>query len=56
LKAPEGQHDDRALAYCLALGALRFCGVTGVEGFMIAPVDVIADADSREVDWYGKFY
>lgn len=56
LAAPPGQHDDRAMAYVLALAALAFChaGATG-RTTHVAPVDVIAQADSRNFghteDW-----
>jgi hypothetical protein len=56
LAAPVGQHDDRAIAFALALAALAFCqaGAGGTTA-NIAPVDIIALADARgfkaEADW-----
>jgi hypothetical protein len=45
LAAPEGQGDDRAMAFVLALAALRYCRPgTGLSA-MIPPVDVIEEAD-----------
>jgi hypothetical protein len=46
LRAPEGLQDDRAMAYVLALAALRFCSVGPVVSVpAVAPVDAIAQAD-----------
>ena len=45
LKAPEGQHDDRAVAHCLALAALRFCSPGGGETAYIPGVDPVEVAD-----------
>jgi hypothetical protein len=47
LRAPEGQHDDRALAYCLALCALRFHPPTLTAQPSLAgrALDPIAEAD-----------
>jgi hypothetical protein len=47
LAAPVGQHDDRAIAFVLALAALRYCSVVPVVGRSIPPRDVLAEADSR---------
>jgi len=45
LRAPEGQHDDRAMSYVLALAALRFCAPGTGRSFQVPAVDVIAEAD-----------
>jgi len=45
LRAPEGQHDDRAVAHCLALAALRFCSPGGGEAACIPGVDPVEVAD-----------
>ncbi len=47
LRAPMGQHDDRALAYCLALCALRFHPptLTARPALAARPRDPIAEAD-----------
>lgn len=45
LRAPVGQHDDRAVALCLALAALRLCAVVGAAGASVPARDVIAEAD-----------
>jgi hypothetical protein len=46
LKAPEGQHDDRAVAHVLALTALRWGAGSRVVGGVAAPaVDVIGASD-----------
>ena len=42
LSAPDGLHDDRAMAQVLALAALRFCSVGPLVSVQaIPPVDVI---------------
>ena len=46
LKAPEGQHDDRAVAHVLALAALRFCSPGGGEAAYIPGIDAVAVADA----------
>ena len=45
LKAPEGQHDDRAVAHVLALAALRWGAGSRAVGGVVAPVDVISASD-----------
>jgi hypothetical protein len=46
LRAPAGQHDDRALAHVLALAALRWgAGAKAVGGVAAAAVDVIGESD-----------
>lgn len=45
LKAPEGQHDDRAVAHVLGLAALRFCSPGGGEPACIPGVDPVEVAD-----------
>lgn len=45
LRAPEGQHDDRAVAHVLALAALRFCSPGGGEPAYIPGVDPVEVAD-----------
>lgn len=46
LAAAEGEHDDRAMAYVLALAALKWGGVTGGgQMALIAALDPIAEAD-----------
>jgi hypothetical protein len=45
LKAPEGQHDDRALAHVLALAALRWGAGSRAVGGVSAPVDVMSASD-----------
>ena len=47
LKAPEGEHDDRALAHVLALAAVKFggAGVRSIGGVAALPVDVIEASD-----------
>lgn len=48
LKAPEGQMDDKATAYVLALAGLTFGGGgTAGTSATVAPIDVIAEADRR---------
>lgn len=45
LDAPEGQHDDRAMSFVLALAALHFCASgTGLSA-VIPVVDPVAEAD-----------
>jgi len=45
LKAPEGLRDDRAVAHCLALAALRFCSPGGGDAAYIPGVDPVEVAD-----------
>ncbi len=45
LQAPEGQHDDRAMAFVLALQALKWVATGPVASVIIPAVDPIADAD-----------
>ncbi len=46
LRAPEGQTDDRAMAFVLGLAAMRYCGYgTGLSA-VVPAVDVIAEADA----------
>ncbi len=46
LHAPEGQHDDRAMSFVLALAAIKWCGA-GSRGLSVTipAVDVIEEAD-----------
>jgi hypothetical protein len=46
LRAPDGQHDDRAVSFVLALNACKIVGPGSGRSAMVVPVDVIADADS----------
>jgi hypothetical protein len=49
LSAPQGEHDDRAVAHVLALAALRWCDLTPVGpgiSHLIATPDPIAEADA----------
>jgi hypothetical protein len=46
LKAPPGQHDDRAMACVLALAGLKWCSVIYQPSVVIPPVDWLAEADS----------
>lgn len=45
LQAPEGQHDDRAMSFVLALAALKYAPPATCESVVIPAVDVIAEAD-----------
>lgn len=45
LRAPQGQHDDRAVAHVLGLAALRFCSPGGGEAAYIPGVDPVEVAD-----------
>jgi hypothetical protein len=47
LAAPAEQHDDRAIAFVLALAALRYCSIVPVVGRSIPPRDVLAEADAQ---------
>ncbi len=51
LRAPEGEHDDRAVAHVLALAAIAHCDVAIGRGggFAIPASDAIAEADAA--DW-----
>lgn len=45
LRAPDGQHDDRAVAHVLALAALRFCAPGGGAAVYVKAVDPVEVAD-----------
>ena len=45
LKAPPGQHDDRAMAMVLALAALKWCSVICGASVIIPPRDWLWEAD-----------
>jgi hypothetical protein len=53
LSAPQGEHDDRAVAHVLALAALRWCDLAptgpGISHVIAAP-DPIAEADAGRFD------
>ncbi len=47
LAAPEGDHDDRCLAWCLAVAAARYCGGAGGESASyVPPTPVVSEAET----------
>ncbi len=54
LSAPPGQHDDRAMAYVLALAAAHWGVVPTGKSVIIPPVDIIAEADRGGWRWHDE--
>lgn len=48
LKAPPGQHDDRAMACALALAAIKWCSVVYVPGAILPPCESMRELESGE--------